>query len=218
MPYRYTLHHSFSSLCLRFGISVASGAYIPRFNIAPNEPVSAIRSSSLLEEIDWGMVLPDAPTWDEKRIIALDVQRLQPVSNSDESILEQRCILPADGFFKWIWRDNKRQPWYFHRGDSGIFGIAGLWSQWPHKEQDAYTTCTMLTTRIRLGRNGSLIQMPAILRVENEAAWLNAITKTSSIINSDFFDMVNGLEAYPVTDKIKSAYYQNAEAIKPVTF
>ena len=78
----------------------------PRYNIAPTQPVAAIRqagTSRILSMMRWGLV----PSW------ASDISiggRL--INGRSETVLEKpafrdsfrlrRCLVPADGFYEWV--------------------------------------------------------------------------------------------------------------------
>ncbi len=78
----------------------------PRYNIAPTQPVPAVRqvgANRILSTMRWGLV----PSW------ASDVSiGARLINGRSESILEKpafleafrmrRCLIPADGFYEWV--------------------------------------------------------------------------------------------------------------------
>ena len=83
----------------------------PRYNIAPTDPVLAIRRDDaggrVPGRLRWGLV---PGRWAERRsgppLINARAETLQRQPAFAESFRERRCLIPADGFYEW--RDDER--------------------------------------------------------------------------------------------------------------
>ncbi len=52
-----------------------------------------------------------------------------------DSILNKRCLIPADGFYEWVAMGRLKQPYCFEVGDGDVFvALAGLWDEWKSPE------------------------------------------------------------------------------------
>ena len=87
---------------------------------------------------------------------------------------QQRCLVPADGFFEPEKPGVKGAvPWsYYTLGNRQVFMMAGLWNEAPHpKTGEPVETYTVVTTTA----NGVIRKhnrMPAILEDVDLATWL----------------------------------------------
>jgi putative SOS response-associated peptidase YedK len=88
-------------------------AIVPRFNIAPTQPLPIIKRLGHLEFAPWGTK--------ERRVINVRLERAT-------SKPEARCLVVVDGFYEWAGRDagDDKQPFYFHRADAKPFALGGV--------------------------------------------------------------------------------------------
>ena len=82
---------------------------LPRFNIAPSQPLPVIRTPGHLELLPWGTK--------ERRVVNVRAERATTKPAG-------RCLVVVDGFYEW--RDADKQPFYFHRVDKKAFALAGV--------------------------------------------------------------------------------------------
>lgn len=147
----------------------------PRFNIAPTDPVLAIRERAEEREIGrlrWGLV-PSGKTPKQLGRPIINV-RAESVRNGafGSAFSERRCLIPADGFYEWRVDENGKMPVWISLPGGEIFGFAGLWSKGLDDDGSELHSCTIITCepseQIRPIHN----RMPVILPREAEAAWL----------------------------------------------
>lgn len=85
---------------------------VPRFNIAPTQPLPVIRKPGTLELLPWGTK--------ERRVINV---RLERATKKPEA----RCLVVVDGFYEWRGSGTKdKQAFYFHRADAKPFALGGV--------------------------------------------------------------------------------------------
>lgn len=96
---------------------------------------------------------------------------------------EQRCLIPADGFYEWQWLDpagKKKQKYLVHLPGDELFSFAGLWNQWRDANTGAvFNTYTLLTTaanELMARVHNSKQRMPVILHPQSEKKWLDTGT------------------------------------------
>jgi len=161
---------------MRFGL--ADSVQIdeqPRFNIAPTDPVLAIRERAEEREIGrlrWGLVPPGKTPKQVGRPI-INVRAESVREGAFKSALEERrCLIPADGFYEWRAHEDGKVPVWISLPDGGLFAFAGLWSKARDDDGSELHSCTIVTSepseQIRPIHN----RMPVILPREVEAEWL----------------------------------------------
>jgi putative SOS response-associated peptidase YedK len=69
---------------------------VPRFNIAPTQPITVIRKPHKLELLRWGLTLPNPRAGG----LNVRVESLNAPFYRD-SIHGRRCLILADGFYEW---------------------------------------------------------------------------------------------------------------------
>ena len=165
----------------RFGLdesAALSEGERPRYNIAPTDPVLAIRRDERggreLGRLRWGL-LPGR--WAERRsgrpLINARAETLERQPAFAESFRERRCLIPADGFYEWRDGESGKTPLWISRADSELFAFAGVWAALPARDGvgDLHS-CAIVTCEpnelIRPLHN----RMPVVLAPDAEARWL----------------------------------------------
>jgi putative SOS response-associated peptidase YedK len=180
---RYTLTNGDPArIRARFGIEESAKVpeTDPRYNIAPTDPVLAIRrtQSGAREpgRLRWGLV---PGRWAERRsgppLINARAESLPKQPAFAESFRERRCLIPADGFYEWRNDEGGKTPIWLSRSDGELFAFAGVWAELPSREKksDPLHSCAIVTC----DPNGLIRpihdRMPVVLQPEVEALWLD---------------------------------------------
>ncbi len=136
---------------MRFGITEeAEIDEEPRFNIAPTDPVLAVRERADEREIGtlrWGLVPGKWAT--EKKGRPLINARAESIATQPafaESFRERRCLIPADGFYEWRRDENGKVPIWLHLPDDELFAFAGIWASYEPKGGEPIVSCSIVTT------------------------------------------------------------------------
>jgi putative SOS response-associated peptidase YedK len=177
---RYTLTDPDPRL-LRFRFGLMEAAEIeqePRYNVAPTDPVLAVRlngeggrESGVLR---WGLIPHFADPDDFDRLLinarAETVAEAQAFRDAFET---HRCLILADGFYEWRAEETGKKPVWITRPSREPFAFAGLWAQANRADGSAVHSCAIVTCA-----PGELVapihdRMPVILDQESEAAWLD---------------------------------------------
>lgn len=150
----------------------------PRYNVAPTQPVAAVRQSPgngerELALLRWGLI----PSWAKDADIGARMinARSETVAQKPAfraAFRQRRCLVLADGFYEWQRLARGKQPFYIRLRDGSPFAFAGLWEHWAGPD-GAVESCTLLTTEpndlIRSLHN----RMPVILAPEDYDLWLD---------------------------------------------
>jgi putative SOS response-associated peptidase YedK len=202
----------------------------PRYNAAPTQSIAVVRARPgqdggmvrSMEALRWGFV----PSWARQQASA--TRKPVPLINAmGETLTEKptfrplvekkRCIIPALGFYEWqVLPDGKKQPVYFSRADGEMFGIAGLWTE-AHDDDGTPTSNALIITT----QPNDLVadvhnRMPALLRPEDEAEWLDP-----SLHGKDVLPLLcpypeEWMKSFPVSARVNQARFDDPTLIEPL--
>jgi len=149
---------------------------VPRYNLAPSQPVMAIRlepeGERELVELTWGLL----PSWSKEPKLGYSTinARAETVAEKPtyrSAFRKRRCLIPADGFFEWQTTPTGKQPWYITSQDSSPLAFAGLWEHWEGAGQ-AIKSCTIIVTAANSIMRPIHDRMPVILPEDQWQDWL----------------------------------------------
>jgi putative SOS response-associated peptidase YedK len=110
--------------------------WIPRYNIAPTQPVPIIRQHPKephreMSLVRWGLI----PSWAKDasgaaRMINARSETAATKPAFRDALASRRCLVPADGFYEWRRTGKAKQPYCFEVNDGELFAFAGIWERW----------------------------------------------------------------------------------------
>ena len=176
---RYSLTSSSEQVAEHFGLEQLPPV-LPRYNIAPSQPIATIRSNLRGEQefafALWGLI----PVWSK----TLNVKWPRPINARAETLTEKkmfkgilrhkRCLIPADGFYEWKQEGKTKRPYHIHFKDRRPFALAGLWSLWSGSNGEELDSCTIITTTANEVMREVHDRMPVILSPESYGDWLDS--------------------------------------------
>ncbi len=150
----------------------------PRFNIAPTDPVLAVRRFDDVRDLGrlrWGLV---PGVWAEKKgqrpLINARVETLATQAAFADSFRERRCLIPADGFYEWLSDERGKRPLWFSRPDGDLFAFAGVWAELRRRGSDEVLhSCAIVTCPPNGLMRPIHDRMPVILDPAAESDWLD---------------------------------------------
>jgi putative SOS response-associated peptidase YedK len=177
---RYTLTDPDPRL-LRFRFGLTESAEIdqePRYNVAPTDPVLAIRLNPEAERepgiLRWGLIpqYADPDSFDRLLINARGETVAQAQAFRD-AFLTHRCLIVADGFYEWRHEETGKKPVWVTRPSREPYAFAGLWAKAKRADGTAIHSCAIVTCE-----PGEVVapihdRMPVILDRDAESAWLD---------------------------------------------
>jgi len=197
--------------------------FAPKFNVAPEQYVPAIRIHDGVSEgmmLRWGLI----PSWAEGRPTDEPTQCAEidfierSVTYRMPWLASQRCILPLAGFYVWqLTPANYRQPYFVSLNSRGVFGVAAVWDRSVGDGDDVIESCSMIRVRaneLMAELGGEQALMPAILRRRDYETWLRGTPVEAKAALKPY----NGdlMHAYPVSPRINSPTADDAGLISPV--
>ena len=217
---RFALFDSEYALERQFGAPIGF-AMAPRYNIAPSQPVLAVRRGAAgaieFTHLDWGLV----PSWTKDPALAH-----RPINARAESVAEKpsfrssfrhrRCLLPASGFFEWKTEGGGKHPYFARPRDGGVFGLAALWDHWLGADGSEIESCAILTTKA----NGVVAplhdRMPVIVPPEAFGLWLDGSAPPSPALARLLSPCPEGeMEAYAVSPLVNRPTVDREECVLP---
>lgn len=151
----------------------------PRYNIAPTQPVAAIRYNSdknkrELTHFHWGLI----PRWAKDPAIGSRMINARSETAAEKPSFRaafkyRRCLVPTDGFYEWWKVDGGKQPVRIHMKDEQPFAIAGLWEHWQSPDGSEIESVTLLTTDPNDLLKPIHNRMPVILAQKDYQRWLD---------------------------------------------
>jgi len=210
-----------------FGTRNALPNYPVRFNIAPTDPVLAVRFNQetrarSLDPLRWGLV----PHWAKDlkigaRLINARAETAASLPAFRDAFKSRRCIVPASGFYEWQKIRGAKQPYAIVPEGEALFGFAGLWENWRDKAAgqgaEWVRTCTILT-----GEPNELLapihdRMPAILPPEAWSAWLGETAASARELQALLKPYpARHMRAYAVSTKVNSVRNDDPSLLEPV--
>jgi putative SOS response-associated peptidase YedK len=180
---RYTLTDPDPRL-LRFRFGLMEEAKIeqaPRYNVAPTDPVLAIRLNADGQRepgiLRWGLIPHFGDPDDFGRLLIN--ARAETVAEAQvfrDAFVTHRCLIVADGFYEWRAEETGKKPVWITRPSREPFAFAGLWAEAHRADRSSVHSCTIVTCE-----PGDVVapihdRMPVILEQADEADWLDPET------------------------------------------
>lgn len=193
----------------------------PRYNVAPTQPVAAVRARDGKRELvmlHWGLI----PSWAKdaeigNRMINARSETVAEKPAFRSAFASRRCLIPASGFYEWQKRAGGKQPYYVRMKDEGVFAMAGLWERWAPAGAEPVESCTIVTT----SANGVLAllhdRMPVIVHPRDFVAWLDPSLRDKGALAEFLRPYPAGeMTAYPVSKLVNSPGNDDPTCIQPL--
>jgi putative SOS response-associated peptidase YedK len=196
---------------------VTDGGYVPRYNIAPGEPLEVItnKAQNEIDQYHWGLI----PFWADERGDGLINARSETAheKRSFTSAWESRpCLVLTSGFYEWKQSNGgPKQPYRIYRENTGAFAMAGLWEVWDgDDETDPVPSVTILTTDSNPTMAPIHDRMPVILSAAEEETWLNGDPDERRDLCRPYPD--DDLRAYEISTAVNNPANDRPDVIEPL--
>jgi putative SOS response-associated peptidase YedK len=218
---RFTLTVDPAELREVFGEYSFPEQFVPRYNIAPTQPVLAIPNdaSSRADFFLWGLI----PSWSKDPSIGSKL-----INARGETVAEKpsfrggfkykRCLIPVDGFYEWKGQPGTKikTPYFIHLKDRKPFAFAGLWDEWQSPQGGELRTCTIITTEPNDLMKTLHNRMPVILDRRDYAEWLDPAPRTpASLLHLIKPFPADAMAAYAVSTLVNRPGNDRPELILP---
>lgn len=163
-----------------FDVSTPPPTLVPRYNIAPTQPVAVVRHNRdrdrrELVHMHWGLI----PSWAKDPAIGSRMINARSETVAEKPAFRaafkyRRCIVPASGFYEWQKQNGHKQPHYIRHRDGAPLAFAGLWEHWQSPDGSELESCTILTTAANNMMTSLHNRMPVILEPADYGVWLQS--------------------------------------------
>jgi putative SOS response-associated peptidase YedK len=221
---RFAQLQALAVLAERFGALCAPAACAmtaPRYNIAPGQPVLAVRADEsggrCLLLLHWGLI----PPWAEDpkagaRMINARAETLAAKPAFRRALRERRCLIPADGFYEWRRTGKHRQPFFVSLKSNQPAALAGLWESWESPGGARIESCAIVTVPANELIAPIHARMPAILPPEAQASWLASDARLADAACGLLEPYpAAAMRAYAVGTRVNSALHEGPECLRP---
>lgn len=215
---RYSLIAEVGQLALRFGFDAYGLEQPPRYNVAPTQPVLAVRGGGPRHAsyMRWGLVpsgTRGTPAGAPMINARAETVAERPTFRS--ALLRRRCLIPADGFYEWQ-RSAGRRPVRITLASGEPFAFAGLWDTWRDPRGDVVESCTIITTEANELLQPIHDRMPVILPEDVEPLWLDGGMRDGAALVGLLAPYPSeAMTAYEVSTLVNSAANDGPDLIAP---
>lgn len=220
---RYRLSRKKQLVEEHFGAVSGEEDWIPRYNVAPTQPVPVIRQNPKepvreLSLMRWGLI----PSWAKDSSVAASMINARSETAATkpafrDALKSRRCLIPADAFYEWMRTGKTKQPYCFEVNEGELFAFAGLWDRWKDPSGQWVKSCSILTTTPNAMTSAVHDRMPLILNPDAHDPWLdpdmNDVSTASELLRP--FD-ARLMRCYPVSTRINSVLNDDEACSAPV--
>jgi len=163
----------------RFEIDLSGVDFEPRYNIAPSQPIIAVRASESCGErelaiFSWGLV----PFWAREPSIGYKMLNARSETAAEKPafrgpLRHHRCLIPTGGFFEWKGAQGRKQPYSFRRPMHEPFCFAGIFDHWGAADGSEIESASILTVAANEWMAPIHDRMPVIIRADDYDRWLD---------------------------------------------
>jgi len=200
--------------------------FLDSYNVAPTQQVPILRMQDghpRFTQVRWGLVpffthgAPPKYSTINARIESFETA----ASYRGPWRRGQRCLQLASGFYEWhLDRYGRKAPYLISLADQELFAFAGLWDRSIKDDGSVVESCVHMTMPANAlmadihntGNNPH--RMPAILRPEDRAAWLEGSLEEARAALAPY--PADLMVAYEVSSRVNSVNNNSPDLIEPV--
>ncbi len=218
---RFALFLEPQQLAEQFDVAVPA-QMASRYNIAPTQPVAAVRlghnGRRELAFFHWGLI----PSWAKDMKMASRMINARSETLADKpafraAFKRRRCLIPATGFYEWQKRPDGKQPMFIHARDGSLLGLAGLWETWYAPDGGELDSCTIITTEPNALMEPIHNRMPAIIDPADYSSWLAPEERPDLGLHLLRPYPADKMAAYPVSTLVNSPANDLPACVEPLS-
>jgi putative SOS response-associated peptidase YedK len=221
MCHRYTITVLPSDLELWLNVK-SPNTYKPRFNAAPSQYLPIVTNINPREVImgHWGLLSESGSR--SELSAKLHTKSLDSIKSSkiwQKSLLTNRCLILADGFYCWKQIGKKKKvPYRIIPKHKKLMCFAGIWEEFTNHNTNTRQISFILITRSSYRPVHEISDtIPVIIESGNEMNWLSE----KNMIKDKVIDIMELedwalLDYYSVSPMIENTNIDKPDLIKPV--
>jgi len=144
----------------------------------PKTPVITNEYPNKVQLFNWGLI----PNWSQDESIrnyTLNA-RIETLAKkkSFKDIIQNRCLILADGFYEWQWRNkngSKKEKYLITLPNQELFAFAGIYTEWTNFDNikiNSYSIITTQANELMSEIHNTKQRMPVVLKKQDEQYWL----------------------------------------------
>jgi putative SOS response-associated peptidase YedK len=225
---RFALTAEAEAVAAQFGLADVP-QLAPRYNIAPTQPVAAVRVNGRgareLTHFHWGLI----PSWAKDtamagRMINARAETVAEKPSYRSPYKYRRCLLPVSGFYEWQKLGNgQKQPMYIQGIDEdgvvggSLLGFAGIFEHWHSPDGSEIESVSVLTIHPNEMMAEIHNRMPVIIDPADYSTWLDPRNNGSDMLRHLLRPYPSQkMTAYPVSTLVNNARNDVAACIVPL--
>jgi putative SOS response-associated peptidase YedK len=194
----------------------------PRHNIAPTQPIPVViveNGSRHFKLMRWGLV----PSWvkDPRKITLLINARSETINDKPafkNAMRRRRCLIPADGYYEWQVAGGRKRPFFIHRRDGAMFGLAALAENWIGPNGEEMETVAIVTAAASADLAVLHHRVPVTLMAGDFARWLDCSSDDAAPVMA----LLKGPQPgeftwHEVSTRVNHADNDDAQLLLPIT-
>lgn len=213
---RFTLTLDEKEFYNSYGLSISG--LKPRYNIAPSQIcpiISMVNGQKQIAKMFWGL----PPLFKSGyNLINARAETIHSKPTFKKLFLNQRCLVPSNGFFEWKKIDKSKIPYRIILKNEKPFTFAGIFSREVDKNGKVLESFAILTTHANSLLEKLHDRMPVILNQKDELIWLN----NQELPTEDKFNKIitpyssNKMHLYEVSPIVNSWKNDDISCINPL--
>lgn len=188
-----------------------------RYNLAPTQTILIISKwGTTVEFSRWGFI----PFWaksEENQLPSGHINaRLESVSEKPTfkaAFKNQRCLIPASGYFEWRTIAGKKQPYYVYLKQIPLIAFAGIWSSWRSAQGEMINTCAIMTTSATPALQKLHERMPVIVAKEHYRVWLEG-SSDETLEKWFIYPTAEMVGVHAVSQRMSNPRFEGVECIQ----
>lgn len=217
---RYSLDKKAGEIAKRYNLAKVPEDIKPNYNASPSQVMPVITEGKdgkrQLELMKWGI----------PRMLGKDLVKELINTRADKAfgrfwkrtVLNQRCLIPATGFYEWKRGKDGKTPFYIHPKQIDLYAFAGIWDTWKNEDGQEIKTYSIMTTEPNKEMRAVHDRMPVILHPEDEEAWIGPSNDEPESLGRLLFPFEdNGLEIYEVSKDVNNPINNGRELLRAVS-
>ncbi len=204
---RYALATTWDHLQKHFGFK-DNAAFGLRYNIAPGQIILAITAEKKPVFMHWGFKPRWASDTPEHINVRLETAHLRPTFK--ESFEKRRCLIPATGYFEWVARQGRKQPYFIGLAPAQVFSFAAIWT--PSGDPLVPDSVAILTQEACAELKPLHDRQPVILQSLDYGLWLEKGVCIDRPGHSD-----RRWASYAVSPQVNRPAFDSRQCVEPLS-
>jgi putative SOS response-associated peptidase YedK len=162
-------------------------AYQPFFHVTgfvfPPLPIVTNAQPNVIVSARWGLI----PSWVRSSEQANELRALTLNARSEtmfqkpsfrQAAANGRALLPVNGFIEWQQQGKKKQPFFIHHPNGGVFSLGCLWSTWMEPQTgellSSFSIVTTQANNLMSTIHNTKQRMPVFVPEHHREQWLHS--------------------------------------------